>query len=250
MSAYGDLTPPLQRLLAGGREGAESLIVDLQKAVRELSALSLSYSGHSIRAGMRNEALAAIDAELGEAAAALARILFDLQQRLRLDVLMLSGLERIERVVDLEDERPLPERLLGSLDAYVAALGPRLDGMRATVADLAVRLAVLANNTEIAASRPAGPPERGGGGPARAGAGSGAAVELFMLVTARMRALARRLRAIAEAMAVFEGTQEGYVEAVRAALRQGAGVAAPVAPTGPAGPDARPDRRRGTEEAA
>jgi len=206
MSAHSVLTPPLQRLLAGAREGAEHLTVDLQKAVRELSALSLSYSGHSIRAGMHDDALAALDAELGEAATALARILFELQQRLQLDVLMLSGLERIEWVVDLEDERPLPERLLGALDAYVAALGPRLGDMRTTVAHIAVRLAVLANNTEIAACR--------------AGAGSGAAVELFMLVTARMRALARRLRAIAEVMAVFKGTQEGYVEAVRTALRQ------------------------------
>jgi hypothetical protein len=238
MSAHSVLTPPLQRLLAGGREGAERLTVDLQKAVRELSALSLSYSGHSIRAGMRDEALAAIDAELGEAAAALARILFDLQQRLQLDVLMLSGLERIERVVDLEDERPLPVRLRGFLDAYVAALGPRLAGMRTTVAHIAVRLTVLANNTEIAACR--------------AGAGSDVAVELFMLVTARMRALARRLRAIAEAMTVFEGTQEGYVEAVYAALRQ-ADPSAPVAPVAPvtsatAGPDARPDTRAETAE--
>ncbi len=220
MSAHSVLTPPLQRLLAGGREGAERLTVDLQKAVRELSALSLSYSGHSIRAGMHDDTLAALDAELGEAATALARILFELQQRLQLDVLMLSGLERIEWVVDLEDERPLPERLLDILDAYVAALGPRLGDMRTTVAHIAVRLAVLANNTEIAACRPAGPPERSAGGSVRMGAGSGAAIELFMLVTARMRALARRLRAIAEAMAVFKGTQEGYIEAVRAALRQ------------------------------
>jgi hypothetical protein len=229
MSADSVLTPPLQRLLAGGREGAERLTVDLQKSVRELSALSLSYSGHSIRAGMRDDALAALDAELGDAATALARILFELQQRLQLDVLMLSGLARIEWVVDLEDERPLPERLLGALDAYVTALGPRLSDTRTTVAHIAVRLAVLANNTEIAACR--------------AGAGSGAAVELFMLVTARMRALARRLRAIAEAMAVFKGTQEGYVEAVRAALRQRMDI--PPMSTAPmmvaAGLDARPD---------
>ncbi|MCA1598783.1 MAG: hypothetical protein LC769_07130 [Chloroflexi bacterium] len=228
MSTHSVLTPPLQRLLAGACEGAEHLTVDLQKAVRELSALSLSYSGHSIRAGMHDDALAALDAELGEAATALARILFELQQRLQLDVLTLNGLERIEWVVDLEDERPLPERLLDILDAYVAALGPRLSGMRTTVAHIAVRLAVLANNTEIAACR--------------AGAGSGAAVELFMLVTARMRALAQRLRAIAEAMAVFTGTQEGYVEAVRAALRQRMDMP-PVstAPIVAAGLDARTD---------
>ena len=234
MSAHIVLTPPLQRLLAGAREGAEHLTVDLQKAVRELSALSLSYSGHSIRAGMHDEALAALDAELGEAATALARILFELQQRLQLDVLMLSGLERIEWVVDLEDERPLPERLLGALDAYVAALGPRLGDTRTTVAHIAVRLAVLANNTEIAACR--------------AGAGSGAAVELFMLVTARMRALARRLRAIAEAMAVFTGTQEGYVEAVRAALRQRMDM--PPVSTAPTMVAAGLDMRTDTGEAA
>jgi len=199
--AYQGAAPPLERLLAGARAGAEQLIAALRKATRDLSALSLNYNGHSVRAGLRGADIHEIDAALNDAATSLARTLFDLQQRLLLDVLTLSGLARIERVVDLEDERPVAERLAQGLDDYVGALGPHLAGTRSTVDALAVHLGILANNTEVAACR--------------VGEASSAPVEVFALIAGQMRALAARLRAIADDLAIFEGTQEGYVEVVR-----------------------------------
>lgn len=198
------LTPLLERLREGGSDGAERLIADLRKGARELAALSLNYNGHSIRAGVHSAALSAIDADLDVAASSLSRVLFDLQLRLLGDVQVLAGLERIAHVVDLEDDRPSHERALDTVDAYVKALGPGLSATRATVSDLAKSLRVLANNTEIAACR---------GGDA-----ASAPVELFVAIAGQMRALARRLYALAEDLSIFEQTQGGAAEAARAAL--------------------------------
>lgn len=205
MSANEALAPALQRLLAGARDGSDHLVTELQKGVRALSALSLTYNGHSLRAGVHDAALGEIDAELNAAAEALGRVLFELQQRLQLDVLTVSDLARIEETVDLADARALAERLREGLTGYITGLGPRLSGSRTTVADVAVRLTVLANNTEIAACR--------------SGEAASEPVELFMLIAAQMRSLAARLRGLAGDLTVYEGTQEGNVEAVRAALR-------------------------------
>lgn len=198
--------PLLQRLLSGGRDGADRLIADLQKGARELAALSLNYNGHSIRAGVHSAAMSAIDAELDAAASALARALFELQQRLLLDVQALTQLARIEQVVDLEDDRPLPARIRDRIDAYAATLGPSLGQARTTVTAIAARLRVLANNTEIAACR--------------ADDSSGAPVDLFVAIAGQMRALALRLRAVTDDLAIFEQTQSGNVEVVRVALQE------------------------------
>ncbi len=196
--------PLLQRLLAGGRDGADRLIADLRKGARELAALSLNYNGHSIRAGVHSAALSAIDADLDAAASLLSRVLFDLQVRLLADAQLLAGLERIEHVVDLEDDRPAHERALDGVDAYVKALGPGLSTTRATVSNIADSLRVLANNTEIAACR--------------GGDTASAPVELFVAIAGQMRALARRLYILAEDLSIFEQTQGGAAEAARAAL--------------------------------
>jgi hypothetical protein len=199
------LAPLLGRLLMGGREGAERLIADLRKGARELAMLSLNFNGHSIRAGVHNAAMRTIDAELDNAASTLSRILFDVQQRLLLDVQMLTRLARIEQITDLEDDRPLAERIRHEVDAYTTALGPSLAGTRSAVADLSTRLRVLANNTEIAACR--------------ASEASHAPIELFVTIAGQMRALALRLQAIADDLTIFEQTQQGNAEAVRVAVR-------------------------------
>lgn len=196
--------PLLQRLLAGGRDDADRLIADLRKGARELAALSLNFNGHSIRAGVRNDALNAIDAELDAAASVLSRALFDLQQRLLTDVQLLARLARIEHIVDLEDDRPVVERALVALDPYIQTLGPGLGATRATVSGLANSLRVLANNSEIAACR--------------AGDSASAPVELFVAIAGQMRALARRLYTLADDLSIFEQTQGGTAEAVRVAL--------------------------------
>jgi hypothetical protein len=199
------LAPLLGRLLMGGREGAERLIADLRKGARELAMLSLNYNGHSIRAGIHNAAMRAIDAELDNAASTLSRVLFDVQQRLLLDVQMLTRLARIEQITDLEDDRPLAERIRHEVDAYTTALGPSLAETRSAVADLSTRLRVLANNTEIAACR--------------ASEASHAPVELFVTIAGQMRALALRLQSMADDLTIFEQTQQGNAEAVRVAVR-------------------------------
>jgi hypothetical protein len=198
------LSPLLQRLLAGATSGSERLTADLQKGARALASLSLNYNGHSIRAGIHGAMISAIDAELDRAAMALSRVLFDLQQRLLLDVQALTRLSRIESVVDLEDERPLDERVREHLDEYTATLGASLNQTRTTVTDIVGRLRILANNTEIAACQESGT--------------TGAPVELFMAIAGQMRTLAARLRTIADDLAIFEQIQLGHAEAVRQAL--------------------------------
>ena len=200
----GSVQPILERLLNGGRDGAERLVTDLQKGSRELAALSLNYNGHSSRAGVHNATLATIDAELAEAAAVLARVHFGLQQRLLLDVHALTRLARLARTVDLEDERPPAERARGAVDAYAAALGASMHEARAAVAGLAGRLRVLANNMEIAVCLSAVLTE--------------APVELFIAMAGQMRAQALRLQAIADDLTLFEQTQGGNAEAARLSL--------------------------------
>lgn len=200
----GSVQPILERLLAGGRDGAERLVADLQKGSRELAALSLNYNGHSSRAGLHNATLAAIDGELAEAASVLARVHFGLQQRLLLDVHALTRLARLARTVDLEDERPLAERARGEVDTYTAALGASTRAARAAVAGLSGRLRVLANNMEIAVCRSAALTE--------------APVELFIAMAGQMRAQALRLQAAADDLTLFEQTQGGNAEAARLAV--------------------------------
>lgn len=200
----GSVQPILERLLAGGRDGAERLVADLQKGSRELAALSLNYNGHSSRTGVHHATLAAIDGELAEAASVLARVHFGLQQRLLLDVHALTRLARLARTVDLEDERPPAERAFGEVDAYAAALGASMHEARAAVADLSGRLRVLANNMEIAVCRSAALTE--------------APVELFIAMAGQMRAQALRLQAVADDLTLFEQTQGGNAEAARVAL--------------------------------
>ena len=220
------LTPLLERLREGGGDGAERLIADLRKGARELSTLSLNYNGHSIRAGIHNATMAAIDAELDQAASTLSRVLFDVQQRLLLDAQMLTRLARIEQVTDLEDDRPLVERVYEQVEAYTAALGPSLEETRSSVAAIATRLRVLANNTEIAACR--------------ASEAASAPIELFVMIAAQMRALALRLHAIADDMALFEQTQQGNAEAVRLTIAQDVDAAEPLSATSPAAGDVSP----------
>jgi hypothetical protein len=217
------LAPLLERLLAGARDGAEHLIADLRKGARELAMLSLNFNGHSIRAGVHNAAMRAIDVELDNAASTLSRVLFDIQQRLLLDVQVLTRLARIEQITDLDDDRPLPDRIRREVDACTAALGPSLAGTRLAVVDLSTRLRVLANNTEIAACR--------------ANDASGAPVELFVTIAGQMRALALRLQAMANDLTIFEQTQLGNAEAVRQAIgdgRQATGVGTTVPLSPPA----------------
>lgn len=198
------LSAPMQRLLDGATSGSERLTADLQKGARALASLSLNYNGHSIRAGIHGAMISAIDGELDGAATVLSRVLFDLQQRLLLDVQTLTHLSRIESVVDLEDERPLDERVRERLDEYSSTLSASLQRTRTTVTDIVGKLRILANNTEIAACQESDT--------------TGAPVELFMAIAGQMRSLAARLRAIADDLAIFEQTQLGHAEAVRQAL--------------------------------
>jgi len=195
----------LERMLHTSQEYVDSLVGAVQRVARELSSISFNYNSHMIRAGMRSPELQTLDDQLDDASAQLGRTLFDLQQRLLGDVQALRRLTRVFEAVDLEDDRPPIARLREGLDAYCTALEQEHRGISEILGSLSVRLRLMANNVEIAASH-------------AGGESVAAPVDLFCAMAALLRALAGRLRTATGDLRVFEQTQNGYAETLRTVL--------------------------------
>lgn len=200
------LVQVLDRMLQTSLDNVDTLVGAVQRVARELSSLSFNYNGHMIRAGIRSPELQALDNDLGDAATVLGRALFDLQQRLLGDVQTLRQLRRIFEAVDLEDERPVLDRLRERLEAYCAALEQEHRGISETLEALGVRLRLMANNIEIAACR-------------AGGEDTSAPVDLFCIMANLLRGLAGRLRAATADLRIFGQTQNGHAETVRVILQ-------------------------------
>jgi hypothetical protein len=198
----------LQRMVQTSEDNADQLISAIQRVARELSSLSFGFNSHLIRAGIRSVDLQALDAQLDEASAVLSRTVFNLQHRLLHDGQILRPLVRIFEVTDLEDSRPAIVRLREKIDAYCDTLEREYEGIRETLAGLCYRLALTGNNIEITACR------------ACAGDVS-APVDIFCVMASQIRTLADRLRNATADLRVFQQSQNGYAESLRAALLHG-----------------------------
>ena len=195
----------LERMAHAHQENVDALVGAMQRVGREVASLSYSYNGHMLRPGMRNAALQALDWQLEEAATLLARTLLDLEQRLFGNLRTLRGL-----IVEVEhapgvDDRAIGDPLRNALEAYCAALEQDYAGSAAVLSALTLRLRLMANNIEIAASH-ADTPE------------ASASVDMFCAMAALLRTLADRLRATTGDLQIFERTQNGHAESLRAAL--------------------------------
>lgn len=195
----------LDRMLQASQENVDALVGAMQRVSREIASLSYSYNGHMLRPGMHNPALQALDWQLEEASTLLGRTLLDLEQRLRGNLHTLQGLivevERGPGAGDLAVDAPLRE----ALEAYGAALEQDYAGSAAVLSALTLRLRLLANNIEIAASH-ADTTE------------ASASVDMFCAMSALLRTLADRLRGTTGDLQIFERTQNGHAESLRAAL--------------------------------
>lgn len=198
----------LDRMLETSQENVDTLVGSVQRVARELSSLSFNYNSHLIRAGMRTPELEALDGGLEAVSTSLNRTHFGLQQRLLGDVQVLRRLIAMTTTIDLADDRPLQQRLREGVDRYVEGLEREHHGISETLGTLTLQLRVLANNIEIAASH----------------AGSDdvtAPVDLFCLMSGLLRDLADRLRNATGDLRIFEQTQNGHAESLRAALAIG-----------------------------